>query len=783
MKALPVFTLIGLLFPVMAVAYPPDIDQGPAPPPVKDRTQLTVSRIYQGDDFKLDQKAFRWHPNQPFLYRIENEDDQPPNIITKSLTDEVDTVELPLDATEKIDSVSFSKDGRFALAMTRSQKVWRQNTLGEFWLINLKDQSKQMIAGGDAIMFATIDLKASKVAFVRDRGLFVEDISTGKITTIAASEDPNLIHGTFDWVYEEELGLRKGFAFNEDGSKIAFWKLDETGVPKHTMIDNASGRYPTIKQFAYPKVGQTNSSAEIHVYDFTTQKTTRMEIGGDPREHYLAAMQWTPKINEDVQQRLLIQQLNRPQNENRLWLADPETGQATVLLFERSPGWLTHQPKLHEIPSRTDEPGTIDFVWESERSGWRHLYRLSLDEEILTSPIEPKPFEQMGLFQDPRPPLDRVELEPLTHGEWDVIEVKHAGIGGQILFIASPDNATQRGLYRIDLDSIDPAAVVRVSPQQSGTFQYEIDSTGTHAVESWSDFQSPPIKRLIRIEPYDVIRTLADNEQAVTTLAELDPIEHQFVQLAIEDEVSLDAWIMLPKGLPAETKVPLLVHVYGEPAGSTVRDVYGGNTYLWHRLMVQNGIAVASIDNRGTKSPRGRAFRQSIYRQIGILPPKDQAAGVQRLLQRFPQLDASRVGVWGWSGGGSSSLHAIFRYPDLFKTAVAVAPVSQQRDYDTIYQERYMGLLEGDVDHFDEGSPITHADGLQGSLLIIHGTGDDNVHYASTTRLINKLVAKGKPFEMMAYPGRSHAIVEGTGTVMHLRSKMTDFLLKTLLGD
>lgn len=783
MKALPVFTLIGLLFPALAAAYPPDVDQGPSPPPVKDRTQLTVSRIYQGDDFELDPSSFRWHPNQPFLYRIENEDDQPPKIITKSLTDKVDTVELPLDSSEKIDRISFSNDGRLALVMTRSQRVWRQNTLGEFWLVDLTDQSKRMIAGGDAIMFATIDSTSSKVAFVRDRGLFVEDIATGKITSIASSEDPNLIHGTFDWVYEEELGLRKGFAFNDDGSKIAFWKLDETGVPKHTMIDNTSGRYPTIKQFAYPKVGQTNSAAEIYVYDFESQETTLVQIGDDPRGHYLAAMQWMPRVSADIPQRLLIQQLNRPQNTNRLWVADPETGKAMVVLVETSPGWVTHQPKLHAIPSKTDQPRTSDFVWESERSGWRHLYRLSIDEEILTGPIEPKPFENIGLFEKSRPPLDRVELEPLTRGEWDVIEVKHAGADGQILFIASPDKPTQRGLYRINLDSNEFPSVVRVSPRQAGTFQYEINSTGTHAVESWSDFQSPPIQRLVRIDPYNEIEILADNEQAREALKELDPIEHQFVRLPIDEGVELDAWIMMPTSLPADRKVPLLVHVYGEPAGSTVRDVYGGNTYLWHRMLVQNGIAVASIDNRGTKAPRGRAFRQAVYRQIGILPPKDQAAGTKRLLQSFPQLDASRIGVWGWSGGGSSSLHAIFRYPDLFKTAVAVAPVAQQRDYDTIYQERYMGLLEGNVERFDEGSPITHVDGLEGSLLIIHGTGDDNVHYASTTRLINELVAKGKPFEMMAYPGRSHAIVEGKGTVMHLRSKMTDFLLRTLLGN
>lgn len=781
--------IFGLFSVSTAIAYPPEPNRGPAPPPVEDRTELTLSRIYQSDDFQLDRTSLKWDPKSDALIQKEKDDDGLIRIIRRELSssdptstpDASSTTTIPAGPAGAFESFEFSADQRLLLVKTRSQRVWRHRSLAEHWLFNLPSQTWRAIAGGQPIQFATFSANAEQIAFVRAGGLFVEDVQTGQTQAVADSDQANLIHGAFDWVYEEELGLQKGFQFNEKGTKLAFWQIDTSGVPQQTMIDNTSQRYPLLKQFAYPKVGQVNSAVRIGVFDLSTKHTTWIKINGNPREHYLAALQWLDSEADDDNsgERLLIQQLNRRQNENRLWIANPATGDANVLLTETSPGWLMHQAELHRIPNRlpsqdsetssvvAEKGQTLDLIWQSERSGWNHLYRLSIN-----------------------PSLTDASLTPITGGDWDVIEIDHVDpTNGRVCFTASPKNPTTRGLYSIetnvDLLTTSPS---RISPDRAGTFQYRISPSGGHAIETWSDHQTPPVKRLVNLHPYKVIETIDDNQRTRDALAELPAIRHEFVRLAIDDEVSLDAWIMMPATVDTEASIPLLLHVYGEPAGQTVRDVYGGNGYLWNRLMVQNGFAVASVDNRGTASPRGRGFRQAVYGKIGILPPAEQAAGARQLLNRYPGLDASRVGIWGWSGGGSSTLHGIFRYPDLFRSAVAVAPVSDQLDYDTIYQERYMGLYDDDrkqlsQKRFVEGSPITHAKNLQGSLLIIHGTGDDNVHYASTERLINELIAEGKSFEMMAYPGRSHAISEGSGTVVHLRRKMTEFLLRTLGSD
>lgn len=756
-------------------AYPPAADQGPPPPVVTDRTELTLSRIYRGDEFNLESTSLKWDKNNDVLLRRETtsepaKEDETLQIIRRPIGQSAEAPEtvlaIPTDPIGSVESYQFSQDERWLMVKTRSQRVWRHHSLAEYWLFDLKLRLWRAISGGRLIMYATFSPNSEFVAFVRDGDLMIENISTGRERVIASSDRADLIHGTFDWVYEEELGLTQGFQFNHDGNMIAFWQVDRSGVPMQTLIDNTSERYPTLKRFAYPKVGQMNSAVRIGVHDLATERTAWMNIDGDPRQNYLAAMQWVNPSREPVDdqatdERLLIQQLNRRQNENRLWVADPETGSARVVHTETSPGWVMHQAELHQLPALESSPRTIDFVWQSEQTGWNHLHRLSFNES-----------------------LTQTSLAPITSGDWDVIEVEHVDSKtGRVLFTASPNNPTTRGLYVVNANAHE-SRVSRVSPEAGGTYRYQISPSGRFAITTWSDFQTPPVKSLVGLIPYEILETIDDNESAREALNQLDPIRHEFVQLAIDENVALDAWIMLPaeKDIENTTEavVPLLVYVYGEPAGQTVRDVYGGKGYLWNRLMVQNGIAVASIDNRGTASPRGRAFRQAVYGKIGVLAPAEQAAGVRRLLARYPILDPERVGVWGWSGGGSSSLHAIFRYPDLFKTAVAVAPVSDQLDYDTIYQERYMGLIDDGREKFVEGSPITHAKKLEGSLLIIHGTGDDNVHYASTQRLIDELVAQGRSFEMMAYPGRSHAITEGSGTVMHLRKTMTDFLLRTL---
>lgn len=781
-------------------AAPPEISSGPPlPPPVSKRTELSLARIYHGPDFNLQQSTVKWDGVDDVLWSTRSNDQGHLEILRRSVTEGKTTVAISADqfrlpSGERIlvDDYHWSPDHQFLLVFANSVRVWRTQSRGDYWLLDLISKSWRKLGGkeaaGQSLMFATFSPQGDRIAYVRDRNLYCESTVDGQIQEIAASAEPELIHGTFDWVYEEELKLTRGFDFSPDGSKIAYWQLDESEVPMHSLIDNTSERYPIIKRFAYPKVGQTNSAAKIGVFDFKSKQTTWLRIAGDPRQHYLAGMRWLPANAPGANERLLVQQLNRRQNENRLWLCDASTGDCVTLLNESSPGWVMHQAKMLFLPIRKSElesgilPPTIDLIWLSERSGWRHLYRVGMTPSLLTSPVNTdEKLSEENLHRG-------VNLQEITTGSWDVIDLNAVSeTTGSVFFTASPHNASARGLYtcagNIPASNASPQ---RVSPEEDGTFQYQMSPSAKYALETWSSFSVPPVKRLVQIDPYERMETLEANQACMQAIDALQPVERQFISLPISSELSLDAWIMLPEwyGAPDEQtrshSVPLVLHVYGEPAGQTVRNAYGGRTYLWHRYLTQLGFAVASIDNRGAASPRGREFRQSVHGQLGVLPPADQAAGVEQLLKQFPRLDPKRVGVWGWSGGGSTTLHSLFRYPEIYAAGIAVAPVSDQLDYDTIYQERYMGLVEDDRQKFVDGSPLTHAEGLEDPLLIIHGGGDDNVHFASTQRLINRLVALGKQFEMMVYPGRTHAISEGEGTVMHLHQLMTDFLVKTL---
>jgi dipeptidyl-peptidase 4 len=341
-------------------------------------------------------------------------------------------------------------------------------------------------------------------------------------------------------------------------------------------------------------------------------------------------------------------------------------------------------------------------------------------------------------------------------------------------FTASPDSPAQRYLYSVRLDGSDLRR--RTPADHSGTHRYEISPDGKWAIHTSSSFDMPPVVDLVRLPEHETVRVLEENKAVRKKVELLKRQPAEFFSVDIGDDVSLEAWCIAPPDRDATARYPLLVYVYGEPAGQTVVDAWAGNTYLWHQMLAQQGYFVISIDNRGTNSPRGRDWRRSIYRQIGVLAPQDQAAALRAILAKRPEIDAERIGIWGWSGGGSMSLNAIFKYPELYQTAIAVAPVPNQRYYDTIYQERYMGLPEDNVEGYLQGSPINFAHQLQGNLLLIHGTGDDNCHYQTTEMLINELVRHNKRFTMMAYPNRTHAIREGTNTTRHLRELMTWYL-------
>jgi dipeptidyl-peptidase-4 len=455
-------------------------------------------------------------------------------------------------------------------------------------------------------------------------------------------------------------------------------------------------------------------------------------------------MDWAGDAKEVV-----LQQLNRLQNTNKVMLADAATGQARTILTEHDKTWVDVHDHLHWLE------GGKKFTWLSERDGWKRLYVVSRSGE---------------------------QVKAITPAGVDVIDVaavdeKH----GWLYYLASPENATQKYLYRVRLDG-GPAQQV-TPPAQKGTHAYDISPDGRWAIHTYSTFDTPPVVNLISLPEHKVVRALAENKALHEKVKALKRRPTEFFRVDIGGGVELDGWCIKPPDFDAGKRYPVVFHVYGEPFGQTVLDRWDrwpGTAYLWHLLLAQEGYVVMSVDNRGTPAPRGREWRKVIYRRLGILAPQEQAAAVRALCKKWSWLDAGRVGVWGWSGGGSMSLNAIFLYPDLYHTAIAIAPGSLQRYYDTIYQERYMGLPRDNPAGYRDGSPITHAHRLKGNLLVVHGTADDNVHYANTEALVNELIAADKHFTMMAYPNRSHSIDEGPNTRRHLFRLLTRYLREHL---
>jgi len=639
---------------------------------------------------------------------------------------------------------AWSPDGWRLLVFTNTARVWRTNSRGDYWVLDRRTWQLRRLGGSapsSTLMFAKFSPDGQRVGYVRGNNLFVEDLATGSIVQLTRDGSATTVNGTFDWVYEEELGLRDGWRWSPDGRTIAFWQLDSSGVREFTLINNTSGLYPVLTRFPYPKAGERNSAARIGVVDARGRTVRWLDIPGDPREQYLARMEWAPNSREVV-----VQRLNRLQNTLDVLSGDARSGRVRTVFTDRDEAWVDVTDDFRWL-----EDGRR-FLWVSERDGWRHVY--AVDGVTGTAQL-------------------------LTPGNFDVIQVEEVDqAGGWIYFIASPDNPTQRYLYRTRLDG--KGLMERLTPAgEPGTHAYQVSPDGRWAIRTRSRIDDPPTTDLVRLPEHESVRVLAGNAALKAKVAALARVSTEFFRVDIGGGTMLDGWCIKPPAMVPGGRYPLFVYVYGEPAAQTVVDRWGGATHLWHLMLAQRGYVVVSLDNRGTPAPRGRAWRKSIYRQIGILASEDQAAAVRRIIE-WPFIDPDRVGVWGWSGGGQMTLNAMFRHPDLYKTGMAVAFVSDQRLYDTIYQERFMARPQDNPEGYRLGSPITFAGQLRGNLLIVHGTGDDNVHYQSCEMLINELVKAGKRFTMMAYPSRSHGISEGENTTVHLYDLLTSYLEKNL---
>lgn len=610
-------------------------------------------------------------------------------------------------------------------------------------MLDLSDKSFRQI-GKDrpesSLMFAKFSPDASKVAYVSENNIYVEDLVSQSVKQLTTDGSETIVNGTFDWVYEEEFACRDGFRWSPDGQYIAYWQSDTEGTGVFDMINNVDSLYPKILHFPYPKAGTTNSAVKVGYVSVNGGATTWIDIPGDPRNNYIPRMEFIPNSNE-----LFIQQLNRPQNTNKVWIAQIGSSKPEHIFTDEDKAWVDTNDHIRWLKDNQY------FTWESERSGWRHLYRVSRDGK---------------------------DIQPITAGDFDYISTVGMDMKkGLVYFIASPDNFTQRYLYSAKL--FGKGEVKRESPMdEAGQHSYSMSPTGKWAVHTFSNAVTPPVIDMVSFPGHKSVRMIEDNAEAKAQYQALGLRPKEFVKVKSGD-LMLDVCMIKPANFDPNKKYPVIIEVYGEPAGSTVQDVWSGGD-LWNQYMVNQGYIYVSIENRGANAPRGREWRKCIYGEVGTFACEDQARGIQDLARQYSFIDLSRIGITGWSGGGSQTLNCMFRYPSVFHTGIAIAFVSDQRLYDTIYQERYMNTPQNNPEGYRKGSPITYANGLEGNLLLIHGTGDDNVHYQSCEMLVDKLVEYGKMFSQISYPMRSHGIYERKGTTLHLRKSMAKYWLEHL---
>ena len=657
-------------------------------------------------------------------------------------------------------SYAFNNNNTKLLIFTNTARVWRYNTRGDYWILDIiANKLKQLGKGlpAQSLMFAKFSPDGRRVAYVSEHNLYVEEISTGNINKLTRDGSRKVINGTFDWVHEEEFGCRDGFRWSPDGSKIAFWQVDASKIRDYYMLNTTDSNYSQVIPVEYPKVGESPSPTKIGVVSIDNGYIRWMDIEGDPAQNYLPRMAWAG-LNE-----LIIQQLDRKQQESKLKYCNVTDGSSRTFWAENNEAWV-------DLNSADifGEPGGwqwvnkgLDFIWVSEKDGWRHIYKISRDGKTETL---------------------------LTKGNYDIGEIKCVDeANNYIYFTASPKNATQSYLYRVNIEKgnilqkvkkivskpkADPEMVS--DSTQKGVHDYSISPNGKYATHAFSSHNIPRVSEWLTLpdnKPINPAKSIA------ATMKVDDKVDIEYLQVTTEDNITLDAWINKPKNFDPSKKYPVVLYVYGEPASSTVMDRWGGqNNFLYKGDMRGDGYIQVAIDNRGTPMLKGAAWRKAIYRKVGNVNIRDMALGFKKLQEQFSYFDKDRVAVWGWSGGGSSTLHLLFRYPEIFQTGISIAAVANQLFYDNIYQERYMGLPQENLEDFVNGSPVTYAKNLKGNLLYIHGTGDDNVHFSNAELLVNELIKQGKQFQYMPYPNRSHGISEGAGTFEHLSTLYTNYL-------
>jgi len=635
------------------------------------------------------------------------------------------------------DGYSFSSDEQKVLFSTETEPIYRRSSKAEFYIYDIPSKKLTKLSNGGKQLYATFSPDAKRVAFARENNMFVVDLSNMQETQITTDGKFNsIINGYADWVYEEEFSFAQGFHWSPDGKKIAFYTFDESQVPEYNL-QMWGELYPQDYRFKYPKAGEANSAVKVSVYDVASGNTVKMDTGNEP-DIYIPRIKWTDDPNL-----LSIQKMNRLQNTLEILHANATSGKANVVLKETDKAYIDITDDLSYL-----EDGK-SFIHSSEQDGFNHLYLYNMNGKL---------------------------VRQITKGNWDVSEfIGYDEKSDRLYYMSTEVSPLDRHLYSISSKGKNKKRLT----EKAGTHRADMSNDFKYYLDYYSAANTPPTVSLHTAKDGKLIKVLEDNQKLQNTLAQYDVAKQEFFTMNTADGTKLNGWMIKPTDFDPNKKYPVLMFVYGGPGSQTVTNSWGGSNYLWYQVLADKGLIVMSVDNRGTGA-RGAEFKKATYANLGKYEIEDQIEAA-RWLGNQPYIDKDRIGIWGHSFGGYMTLLGLTKGNGIFRAGISVAPVTNWRFYDSIYTERYLKTPQENASGYDQNSPLSFADKLQGDLLLIHGTGDDNVHFQNAVAMQDALIDANKQFESFYYPNRNHGIYGGN-TYIHRFTMMTDFLQRKLIN-
>ena len=645
-------------------------------------------------------------------------------------------------SSEKLEGIpyfsdyTFSKDEKKVILATKEEAIYRRSALGNYYIYNVKNASLDLISE-EKIQEPTFSPDGKKAAFVKGNNLYVKDFNSNEITQITSDGEKNkIINGVTDWVYEEEFGFVRAFDWNADSNKIAFIRFDETNVPEFSMDVYGTELYQTQQVFKYPKAGEANSEISLHIYNMKTKETDEVKVDKAYKDFYIPRIEWTN--NPDV---LSAQYMNRHQNELDLWMINAKTNISNLVLAERDKAYVDVTDNLTFLKDHS-------FIWTSEKDGYNHIYH----------------YDKKGNL-----------INQVTKGNWEVTDYYGYYEKDNTIFYQSVENGSiNRDVYSIKLNGRNKKRLTKSEGTNNASFSADF----SFFINTFSSATTPPEYTLNSSESGNLKKSIKDNDKLAQTLSNYKTSEKEFSTINVNGN-DLNMWMIKPANFDASKIYPLLMYQYSGPGSQQVANRWNGANDYWYQHLAQEGYIVACIDGRGTGF-KGADFKKVTQNELGKYEVEDQIAAAKQL-GALSYIDASRIGIWGWSYGGFMSSNCLFKGNEVFNMAIAVAPVSSWRFYDTIYTERYMTTPQENESGYDENSPLNHVNKLKGDFLLVHGSSDDNVHLQNTMRLAEALIQADKQFDWAVYPDKNHGIYGGN-TRLHLYKKMTNFIHETL-GD